>query len=316
MTEVQVVTPFATHQRLSVLIHGLAKRGKSTLAATAPKPLLVLDAEGSWRFIPGRVVYWDPMAETPPVYDGTWDITVVHVQQWTTVERVYQYLTQWPLPYVSVVLDSITEIQRRCKSNLKGSDVMKIQDWGVLLAVMDATIRGFRDLCLISKLAVRCVVFVSETQETMSGRFIPSMQGQIARSLPYWVDICTYLYLDYELDTNGQPTLEVRKAWMGPHPNYETGERVQGRLGQFQTVYKPPDGQTGTDIDRWMHTTFSTAMQPNSVAVAPGSIAPVTESLSTPINATKTDSAIPAGFTAESWGMVPDQTKQLILARK
>jgi hypothetical protein len=247
---------FSTHQRLSMLIHGMSKRGKSTLSATAPKPMLVLDAEGSWRFIPGRIVYWEPLKETPPTYDGTWDICVVHVREWQTVALIYQYLIQWPLSFVSVVVDSITEIQRRCKANLKGTEQMKIQDWGVLLSVMDATIRGFRDLCLIPQLAVRCVVFISETRETQTGRLVPHMQGQIATSLPYWVDICSYMFQDYDIDSNGQPTEEVRRLWITPHAQYESGERVQGKLGAYLTFRKPQPGTTGVDIEHWMRIIF------------------------------------------------------------
>lgn len=556
---------FSTHQRLSWLIHGQSKKGKSTLAATAPKPVLVLDAEGSWRFIPGSIRYWDPLHETPPVWDGTWDICIVHVREWSTVDMVYKYLLQWPNLFtttgpVSVVVDSITEIQRRCfvpdtdlltptgwipiadvepgdvvaqyerdtervsfvpvddvqrfhhsgeivtiktnfadvavtpdhrmlvrntkqhptyersaesliggthylpvagvsdgsidaptddeirlivalqadsyhattnvyafnlrkihkkqrlealcratgvryrriegkngwthfrvwrnaiidkwlpektyqwpmlmwpvharrvfidelgrwdgshsirgvhygttneqnaeviaavavssgygvndrtgttrigtpyhrihlsnfawrrsgrsdfiatepydgpvhcvtvpsgflvtrrhgkttiagncKQNLKGTEAMKIQDWGVLLSAMDSTIRGFRDLCLIPQLTVRCVVFISETRESNTGRMVPYMQGQIAVSLPYWVDICGYMYPDYDLDANGQATREKRTIWISPHPQYEAGERVQGRLGGALTFYKPPDGAVGIEIDWWMRVVF------------------------------------------------------------
>lgn len=277
-------TPFAVRQRMSWLIHGGSKKGKSSLSATAPKPVLVLDAEGSWRFIPGRVVYWDPLRETPPMtpggicqhpenpsahVDGCWDICVVHVQQWETVQMIYQYLTQWTmLPFVTVVIDSITEIQRRCKANLKGTEQMKIQDWGVLLSVMDGTIRGFRDLCLMTQLAVRCVVFVSETKETNTGRLVPYMQGQIATSLPYWVDICGYLYVDYETDENGQNTKEVRKLYIGPHQQFESGERVQGKLGNVLTFSKPSEGQTGVEIDFWMHYAFGIPWAPSATATS------------------------------------------------
>jgi hypothetical protein len=255
------MTPFATHQRMSWLIHGHSKRGKSTLAATAPKPLLVLDAEGSWRFIPGRIKYWDPMHETPPVYDGTWDICVVHIQEWAPVQMVLQYLLAWPALFttcgpVSVVIDSITEIQRRCKANLKGSEAMKIQDWGQLLSVMDGIIRGFRDLCMIRELPVRCVVFISETRETGAGRLVPYMQGQIATSLPYWVDVCGYIYQDFDIDENGQPTKEVRRIWISPHQQYEAGERVQGKLGGVLTFERPPPNTIGFEIDWWMKVVF------------------------------------------------------------
>lgn len=251
------LTPFQVQQRMSWLIHGYSKRGKSTLAATSPKPVLVLDAEGSWRFIPGKITYWDPMAGPPPDYDGTWDICVVHVREWTTVAMVFSYLTQWVhLPFISVVIDSITEIQRRCKANLKGTEAMKIQDWGVLLSVMDATIRGFRDLCLMPQLSTRCVVFISETKEGSGGRLIPAMQGQIGTSLPYWVDVCGYLYQDFDIDQNGQPTQEVRRLWISPHAQYEAGERVQGKLGSVLTFQKPPPGTVGVEIEWWMKNVF------------------------------------------------------------
>lgn len=257
MTQVDVApATFGTQERMSWLIHGWSKRGKSTLAATAPKPILVLDAEGSWRFIPGKIKYWDPAREQPPAYDGTWDICVVHVQEWATVQLVYQYLTQWPLPFVSVVIDSITEIQRRAKSNLKGTEAMKIADWGVLLAIMDATIRGFRDLCLMPQLPVRCVVFVAESKETQTGRIVPAMQGQIGTSLPYWVDICAYYSTHYDLDSNGQATRENRELYIGPHQQYESGERVQGKLGYSLIVNRPAPGTVGVDLEHYMRIVF------------------------------------------------------------
>jgi hypothetical protein len=238
----------AQYECLSLLIHAGSKIGKSTLSATAPCPILVLDAEGSWRFIPLRKVYWDPFTGPPPQYDGTWDACVVHVRMWETVQMAYAYLTQWPHSFVSVVVDSITEIQRRCKENLKGTEALRIQDWGVLLSRMDAVIRGFRDLTLMPGLAVRCVVFVAETRET-SGKWRPYMQGQIAVSLPYWVDICGYLFPTFLQDGNGQATQEVRQLLITPlDPRYEAGERVQGRLGSVITIAPPVNGQVGTDI--------------------------------------------------------------------
>lgn len=251
------MTNFESHQRMSILIHAGSKLGKSTLSGTAPKPILVLDAEGSWRFIPVRQVYWDPNAGPPPEYDGTWDACIVQIQQWETVENVYRWITQYQSPFVSIVLDSITELQRRLKRNLVGTDAMKIADWGVLLSKMDDKIRSFRDLTLMPQLNVRCVVFIAETRQRNSdNKWIPYMQGQITTALPYWVDICGYMYPDFEYDENGQPLREVRRLWITPHPEYEAGERVQGRLGQYITIQKPPVGVSGSDIEDWMCTIF------------------------------------------------------------
>jgi hypothetical protein len=244
---------FSIWERLTVLIHARSKRGKSTLSATVPWPALVIDAEGSWRFIPVRKIYWNPMTQPVPVYDGTWDACIVHVQDWQTFEMAFNYLWMFLTPFVSVVVDSITEMQRRCKANLKGTEAMKIQDWGVLLSRMDAKIRGLRDLCLIESVPMRCVVFIAESRfNNQIGKWVPSMQGQIENALPYWVDICGYMYEDWMPDANNQATQEVRRIWIGPHPQYESGERVQGRLGYVLNFYRPPDGQVGRDIQDWM----------------------------------------------------------------
>jgi hypothetical protein len=247
---------FQPDERISLLVHAASKAGKSSLTATSPKPVLVLDAEGSWRFIPVRKVYWDPAREQPPVYDGTWDACIVQVRDWDTVMQVYNWMITYQLPFTSVVIDSVTEIQRRCKQNLKGTDAMKIQDWGVLLTLMDNVIRGFRDLTLIPWSAVRCVVFVAETKQREDKMWAPHMQGAIATSMPYWVDIIGYLYPDFDLDGNGQPTVEVRRLLIGPNAQFVSGERVQGRLPYVLTVRKPAPGAVGTEIEDWMRTVF------------------------------------------------------------
>lgn len=223
---------------LSVLIHGESKVGKSTLTSTAPTPMLVIDAEGSWKFIRERGFRsghglrkrtWDPMQEAPPRADGSWDVCHVTVTDWAAVQQVYAWLTQSPHDFVSIVLDSITELQRRLKQNISGDGVIKGYDgWGALLARMDALIRSMRDLTLAPG-PVRCVVFVAETRDR-NGKQAPTMQGQIADSLPYWVDICGYMFSSQGLGPDGSTPVRTTNLWIAPHPNYVAGERVAGLL--------------------------------------------------------------------------------------
>jgi AAA domain len=222
---------------LSLLVHGASKVGKSTLTSTAPTPILVIDAEGSWRFIkqagfnsgrPLRRKAWDGLSE-PPRHDGTWDVCVVSTATWSTITTIYQWLTQAEHDFVTIVLDSITEIQRKCKTAIAPGGVIKGYDgWGQLLADMDRVIRGFRDLTL-SPGPVRVVICVAET-EHREGKWRPYMQGRIATSLPYWVDVNGYMYQDQPIDADGAVG-ELRAClWIGQTPQFETGERVQGRL--------------------------------------------------------------------------------------
>ena len=229
--------PLAEDALLSLLIHSPSKAGKSTLASTAPLPMLVLDVEGSWRFIrtagfkgaPLRIKYWKPMSEACPQWDGTWDVVVATVRDYGTMEMVYRHLTQRPHQFVTVVVDSVTEVQRRCRTNLKGTEQMQIQDWGVLLTQMDGLVRGYRDLTLDDS-SVRCVIFVSETK-MRDVQWRPYAQGQLADSMPYWLDVLGWLTTIFTDDANGQPTVKRKVLRIGSgNPQFYAGERVQGLL--------------------------------------------------------------------------------------
>lgn len=232
-------------QSLSMLIHADSKIGKTTLAATSPAPLLILDAEGGSKFLPlsptlaqmyGRPIVlasWNPLQGPPPRYDGTWDFVVINVNSWQTVTATYSWLLSAEHDFQSLVVDSVTEIQRRCKAQLKGTEAMKIQDWGDLLVQMDMIIRGLRDLTLHPIHPLRVVVFIGETRQGRDGKWKPYMQGQIEVALPYWMDIVGYLHIAHMPDANGQLTIPVRRLLITQHPQFEAGERVQGRLGQY-----------------------------------------------------------------------------------
>jgi hypothetical protein len=218
-------------ETLSILMHSYSKIGKTTLAATAPAPILALDAEGGWKFLPLRMIAWDPITGPPPLYDGTWDVCHVMVRSWDTMGYAYQWLAMGQHNFQSIVVDSITEIQRRLKENLVGTEAMKMQDWGVLLAKMDGLIRSFRDLTLHPINPVRVVVFVAETRDDGKGKMVPKMEGQISTSLPYWMDIVGWLYVQDVPNADGQYTgVQVRRLLISPNGQFEAGERVQGRL--------------------------------------------------------------------------------------
>jgi len=154
----------------------------------------------------------------------------VSVANWDTMRRVYSWLTQTPHDFKSVVLDSITELQRRCKQNISSDGLIKGYDgWGQLLIQMDNLIRGFRDLTMAPG-PVQVVVFVAETRE-QNGKWGPYMQGQIQVSLPYWVDICGYAFQSVMNDANGNPTERMLNLFVGTHPSFVSGERVAGLVG-------------------------------------------------------------------------------------
>lgn len=233
---------------LSIVVHAHSKTGKSTFGATAPRPILILDAEGGTKFLPHskvlqeklghplNLVSWNP-TEAPPDVSAV-DGAVVLVTSWQDIVLASRWLQSGQHQFRSLIVDSITEVQRRLKANLKGTEALAIQDWGQLLTLMDAEIRGMRDLSNNPHSPIQVVVFIAETRET-NGKWVPYLQGQISVSLPYAVDICGFLYVENVTtnDENGQPTQveQVRRLLVTPHPQYEAGERVQGAVGPLIT---------------------------------------------------------------------------------
>lgn len=227
---------------LSMLVHAASKVGKTTMGFTSPFPICDMDAEGGSKFMQGseflmrvlgrpvRIIYWDPV-NPPPVWDGTWDVAVVRVHTWAIVQRVHGWLVTGRHQFQTIMVDSISEIQRRAKNELVGTEQMKIQTWGQLLTIMDNVIRGFRDFTNDPYNPIRVAVFISETRENAKGKYVPYMQGQIGVALPYWMDIVGYLYVDQVPSADGQFQLPVRKLLVAPHPQFEAGERVQGLVG-------------------------------------------------------------------------------------
>lgn len=223
-------------QPMSVLLHGDSKAGKSTLSFTAPFPMLVQDAEGSTKFITRkpdgtklRKIKWDPMRDYPPEC-GDWDICLVKSTNWQVIKQTYDHLSASPHCFRSTSLDSITEMQRKCKAALKGDEQMQQQDWGSLLNKMDALIRGTRDLCEIPGNPLEVSVFLAETV-MKDGKWRPNMQGAVRESMPYWVDLLGYVQQVPVPDANGQDSGQVTVNLVcGSNNQYLAGNRFQGAI--------------------------------------------------------------------------------------
>lgn len=220
---------------ISILIHADSKAGKSTFGNSSPAPRLILDAEASSRFLPGKKIRWDPERDAPPEADGTWETCVVVVRTYSTMVRVMQWLESGQHPFESVVLDSISEIQKRLKDQLTGgSGEMDQRKWGEILTHMEALIRQLRDLTEHPTKPLTAVIIIAMT-EMREGKWRPYVQGQLRTTLPYFVDICGFLFVQEvpPSDPSQPAPPPIRRLLTQPHALYEAGERVQGRLPQF-----------------------------------------------------------------------------------
>jgi AAA domain len=241
-----------TGQGLSFLIHGPAKAGKSTVGVSGPAPGFVLDVEGSAYWTPTRKVYWNPLRETvpspgrhltagygQPSVTPSWESAIVLVREARTVSETYRILASGQHPFNSGTMDSVSEVQQRVIDDLAGTRQMQRENWGALLRQVSSMVRMYRDLITHPVKPLWSMCFIAGTHfDGRTGKWRPLVQGQAQDFLPYYVDILGYL---------GANADNSRHLLIGPHPQYETGERVGGRLPYSMQIGYP--GRPGYTLE-------------------------------------------------------------------
>lgn len=213
---------------LSCVIHGESGTGKTTLAATSPAPRLILDCEGGARYIRQRKIYWDPLTgNPPPENDGTWETCVVTVRDYRVVDQVYAWLNSGQHPFKSVCIDSLTEAQKKLLDIIAGVDAVQTQHWGQLLRQLEDFVRKLRDLTFHPTNPIECVVIICLSQ-MKDGKFRAFVKGQLELTLPGFVDVVGYLFVD--VGPNGEA---VRKLQIAPYGPIDAKDRT----GLLTNVY-------------------------------------------------------------------------------
>lgn len=169
----------------NVLVYGESGVGKTTFAASAPRPILWLDTEG------GTNVISDPT-----------DIFVVQMTGLEDYREAVRYVRANPGKFKTVVIDSWTETQalllkeimREVVRQDPGRDehAPKFAEWGKITNVMREIARAFRDLD--THLIVTALT--REDTDEMTGRtkVRPRMTPALAEELPGFMDVCGYMY--------------------------------------------------------------------------------------------------------------------------
>jgi len=213
---------------LTLVVHGESGTGKSYLADTAPGPRLILDVEGGTNFTPSRKVPWDPRGPVPAGV-GPDDSVVVLITKFDDVDRAFQWLPTGQHPFRSVIIDSLSELQKRAIDMIAGTSQMQQSDYGALLRKIEANVRSFRDLKMnpIRAVEVICIVSGSKEKGIKDPVIRPLLQGQIAEQLAYFVDVQGYM-----TNAVGPDGTIERKLQVVPINNIAAKDRT-GRLGVF-----------------------------------------------------------------------------------
>ena len=232
-----------TNKRWRLLLFGEPKTGKTSLAETAPGPRLILDAEGVTDWLATSTVEWDPAQGPPPEVDSDVSV-VVHVTDWELVERINRWLQQGNHQFRSVILDSLTEMQKQAKRSITDTG-MQLKDWGTLYDKMDAPLRDLRDLTKAPGSPVE-VVIITALANTRDDRTVPDVQGSMARSLAGQMDTIAYLRPG-SMRSDGTVG---RELVVDARQGITAGDRTKVLRRQFQGVV-PVDLDEETDEMTW-----------------------------------------------------------------
>lgn len=227
--------------RLTLLVHGTPKIGKSWLGESCPGPVLVLDGEGSTDYLKRKNrIQWDPQGP-PPTGLGPNDLVVVRVLNWQTVMLATQWLQSGKHEFNSLVIDTLTELQKKCKETIASGGFDDTRQWGQLLEKMELTARQWAALVDHPTRPLYAVVCITQTEARgKQGDEIqrPDVQGGLRRSLGSYFDIIGYLRPSFQ---EGQ-LLPGRELVIAPYPGIEAGDRTDDLTKHYKNgIIKNPD---------------------------------------------------------------------------
>lgn len=177
--------------KFNFLIYGISGVGKTRLAGSAfevpeLQPMLFLDIEGGGLTL--RTTY--PEVES------------VRISAWNDLKKVYEDLKLGKTNYRTVILDSLTELQKLGMDHTMferhGMDdlaVPEIKEWNINIEQVRKYVRLFRDLDGINVIFT-ALERVDVDKRTQMSRKKPSLSGKVADEVAGFLDIVTYLYVE------------------------------------------------------------------------------------------------------------------------
>jgi len=208
---------------LAALFYGRAGTGKTTVAATFPKPLLILDI---------REKGTDSVSEVEGV-------DVIQVTDWAEFESIYWYLVSPQNKYKTVVIDAVSQLQDFAVESIvaeggRSDGLVSKAQWGKAAGILKTWMINYRDL-VDQNLNVVFLAHdrVHEGDESEDGEMMPSVGPRVMPSVASILTAGVKLIGNTYIRENVQRLAsgKMKKSYnycmrIGPHSYYETKVRL------------------------------------------------------------------------------------------
>jgi hypothetical protein len=189
---------------LNLMVYGDSGAGKTLLAGGSAfveelSPVLFIDVEGGTH----TLSHFADTADIDIIPDPDSERTL----RWDDIQKIYNELYTGRHPYKTVVIDSLTEMQKLAMNTVLGSgtkmqidaigNLPEFKDWHINTEQMRRMVRAFRDLPVNTIFtALADDVADPRTAKSDNPRFLkrPSFTKKLAQEIPAFFDLVFYLY--------------------------------------------------------------------------------------------------------------------------
>lgn len=198
------------------VLYGASGTGKTTLAATAPKPLIA-DSNKGLLSIAGK--------------EGFEGVMSVDVNKMEDIDTIYNNFSgtgkvDWSKKFHTVVFDHFDDVQgiiidaladkALAKDDRREVDKYERDEWGVLRNKLTRYLRKFK------RIPVHKILICAEMTDFDSGRLKPHLLGGLKDELPFFVDHTMYLRIGKKgkrylhLNSTDDFYAKTRAYWLTP----------------------------------------------------------------------------------------------------
>lgn len=176
---------------VNMLIYGESGAGKTRLAGSA-------DEVPEMR----RVLFIDVEGGTLTLRDVYPNVDTVRVKSWSDMQLVYDELYAGQHGFTTVVVDSLTEIQKMSMDGVmrrlveehedRDADVPSVREWNINIEQTRKFVRAFRDLPVNT--IFTALMTIEKNPRNGAIKRKPSLSGKVKDEVAGFLDIVSYLY--------------------------------------------------------------------------------------------------------------------------